>query len=126
MKKIIACCGVECTACDAFISTRDNNDELKQKTAALWAQQLDVSVDPEYISCDGCQQTSGRHLAYCAMCGIRNCCLERKLDTCAQCDEYVCERLQKGFVFMSEVLEMGPVEELEAKKNLAAIRNKAP
>lgn len=122
MKKRIACCGVDCAACDAFIATRDDNEELRRATAARWSRQLGVPVAPDYINCDGCQQTGGRHLEYCSICGIRNCCLEKQIDTCAQCDRYVCERLHTGFVFLSEVLEMGPLDELEARKNLDALR----
>ncbi len=122
MKKIIACCGVDCRACDAFIATRDNNDALRSATAERWSRQLGLPVAPDYINCDGCQQTDGRYLEYCGICGIRTCCLEKKIDTCAQCDEYVCERLQTGFVFLSEVLEMGRLDTLEARKNLDDLR----
>lgn len=124
MKNMIACCGVDCAACDAYMATRNNDDDLRRSTAKRWARQLDVPVEPEYINCDGCQQTDGHHLDYCAMCGIRTCCLERGLETCAACDEYVCERLQTGFKFLSEVLEMGPLDTLEAHKNLDALREK--
>ena len=124
MEKMIACCGVDCAICDAYVATRNNDDELRRTTAERWARQLDVPVEPEYINCDGCQQTDGRHLEYCAICGIRTCCLEKHHMTCAECDEYVCERLQTGFEFLSEVLEMGPLNELEAHKTLDALRAK--
>jgi hypothetical protein len=121
MKKMTACCGLECTACAAFIATQEDNEELRTETAALWGRQLDVEVDPQSISCDGCL-SNGRHLDYCGMCGIRKCCLEKNIQNCAQCDQYICDTLAKGFEFLSEVLEMGPLEELEAKKNLDALR----
>ncbi len=56
MKKKIACCGVDCAACDAYVATLNNDDELRRTTAERWARQLDVPVEPEYINCDGCQQ----------------------------------------------------------------------
>ncbi len=124
MKKMIACCGVDCAICDAYVATRNNDDELRRTTAELWARQLGVPVEPAYINCDGCQQTDGRHLEYCAICGIRTCCLEKHLATCAECDKYVCERLKMGFEFLSAVLERGPLDTLEAKKNLDALRDK--
>jgi hypothetical protein len=124
MKKMIACCGVDCSVCDAHVATRNNDDALRCTTAERWARQLDVPVKPEYINCDGCQQKAGRHLEYCAICGIRSCCLEKQHATCAECDEYVCERLQTGFEFLSEVLEMGPLNTLEARKNLEALQGK--
>ncbi len=124
MKKMIACCGVDCATCDAYVATLNNDDALRRTTAERWARQLDVPVEPEYINCDGCQQTNGRHLGYCDICGIRTCCLEKQHTTCAECDEYVCERLQTGFEVLSEVLEMGPLSELEAHKTLDALRGK--
>lgn len=124
MKKMIACCGLDCAICEASVASRTNDNELRRITAQRWARQLDVPVEPDSINCDGCQQTSGSHLDFCAACAIRTCCLERGLETCAECGEYVCDRLQAGFEFLSETLEMGPLSELEAHKNLDALRGK--
>jgi hypothetical protein len=124
MKKMIACCGVDCATCDAYVATRNKDDDLRRTTAERWARQHDVPVDPVYVNCDGCQQTGGQHLEYCAMCGIRACCLEKQHTTCAECSEYVCARLQRGFEFMSETLEMGPLDTLAARKNLDVLRGK--
>ena len=122
MKNMTACCGVDCATCDAYIATRTDDDALRRTTAERWSRQLGVPVEPEYINCDGCQQTSGRHLEYCAICGIRACCMEKHIATCAECPDYVCERLQTGFEFLSDVLEMGPLDELDARRNLEALR----
>ena len=62
MEKMIACCGVDCAVCDAYVATLNNDDALRRTTAERWARQLDVPVEPEYINCDGCQQTDGQHL----------------------------------------------------------------
>ncbi|MCX8043649.1 MAG: DUF3795 domain-containing protein [Desulfobacterota bacterium] len=117
MEKMIACCGLECTACPAYIATKQDNDMLRKETAALWGRQLGVEVDPESISCDGCLN-SGRHLDYCAICRIRPCCREKNLQNRTQCAHSMCDILKSGLVFLSEVLEMGHLEELEAKKIL--------
>ncbi len=124
MAKKIACCGVDCAACDAYIASRTNNDAMRRSTAARWSRQHGVPVEADYINCDGCQQTAGKHLEYCAVCGIRTCCAEKHIATCAECGEYVCPRLQRGFEFLSGVLEMGPLDDLEARKNLEALRRK--
>ncbi len=122
MDTMVACCGVDCAACDAYVATRTDDDNLRRIIAERWARQLDVPVEPEYINCNGCQQIDGRHLGYCAICGIRACCLEKHHETCAECAEYVCARLQRGFEFLSETLEGGPLSELEAHKTLDALR----
>jgi hypothetical protein len=123
MEKIIACCGLECTACAAYIATQENNETLRKETAELWGRQLDVEVDPKSIACDGCL-SSGRHLDYCGLCGIRKCCMKKNIHNCAPCNQYMCETLRNGHQFLSEVLEMRPVDELEATKNLEALRIK--
>jgi|GEM_PF-185209 len=121
MERMIACCGLDCAACEAYIAQQNDDNELRRKTADLWGRQLDVEVDPAGISCDGCLN-SGQHLDDCGMCGIRKCCLEKGLSNCAECDQYICDTLHNGLTFLSEVLEMGPMDELEAKKNLFSIR----
>ena len=117
----IACCGVNCAECPAYIANRDDNHDLRVETAARWSRQFDTVVEPEYINCKGCQQ-DGLHLGYCAICKVRECCLQRGLDNCAYCSDYICDILQRGFDFMCEPLEMGTPDKLAARDNLEKIR----
>ena len=94
METIIACCGLDCTQCPAFIAKRDNNDELRKTTAREWSQQFKVEFAPESIDCSGCR-TTGMHGPYCVMCQIRICCIGKGLLTCAHCADYGCEKLAK-------------------------------
>ena len=121
MKKMISCCGVECTTCRAFIATKENDDELRKKQAEEWSRQLNQTIPPESINCDGCL-SEGRHVSYCSMCKIKECCVEKKIQNCAFCDDYICETLENAFKFMCEVLEMGINNVPEAKNNLDEIR----
>jgi len=121
MEKLIACCGVDCSECPAYIATRDNNNDLRAETAARWGRQFDTTVEPEYINCNGCQQ-DGLHLGYCAICKVRECCLQRGFDNCAHCSGYICDILQRGFDFMCDPLEMGTPDNLPARDNLEKIK----
>ena len=38
MKKMIAYCGLDCEKCNAYIATINDNQELRKKTAKLWAE----------------------------------------------------------------------------------------
>ena len=58
------------------------------------------------------------------MCEIRRCCRERSLETCAECDDYVCEELEKVYTVMSEVFGKAQDGVAEAKLNLDKIRLK--
>ena len=38
MRPNIACCGLDCEQCDAYIATLDDDQALREKTAKLWAE----------------------------------------------------------------------------------------
>ena len=94
MDEMTACCGLECAKCPAFIARRDDDDELRTKTAREWSEMFHAEFTPESIDCCGCL-ASGVHGPYCGMCEIRSCCMEKGLLTCACCADYGCEKLQK-------------------------------
>jgi hypothetical protein len=95
---MIACCGLVCTDCGAYLATRTMDQAKAAQVAAEWSKQFHVQVLPEHVWCDGCT-VAGRKCAHCAECEIRACALERNLANCGLCDEYACEKLQ-GFFAM--------------------------
>lgn len=96
MEKLIGICGLDCTKCPAFIAKKSNDDELRKKTADEWSKQFNETITPESINCDGCLST-GEHISYTDICEIRKCGLEKSVKSCAYCDDYVCEKLEKWF-----------------------------
>ena len=85
MNPLIACCGLDCEACDARIATITNNDALREKTAALWTKLNAVTITPDMIRCTGCR-VEGPKTPFCdKLCPVHNCVREKKLDTCADC-----------------------------------------
>lgn len=50
MEKMIAICGLDCSKCDAYIATQTDNQELRIKTAKLWAELNNAPILPEHIS----------------------------------------------------------------------------
>ncbi len=108
---MISFCGLECTACPAFIARKEDNDALRKKTAEEWSKQFRMEFSPESIDCEGCLST-GVHGPYCGICEIRKCGLEKDINNCAYCDDYGCEKLAK-------VHEM----DAECKKRLDDIRS---
>lgn len=38
MKNLIAYCGLDCEKCDAYLATINDNQDLRKKTAKLWAE----------------------------------------------------------------------------------------
>ena len=111
MEKMIAFCGLVCTECPAYLATQRDDDALRAKTAAEWSTMFGASIPPEAIHCDGCHAVGGRLFRHCTVCEVRLCGLQRKVLTCAHCDDYGCERITAFF-------KMAP----EAKASLDAIR----
>jgi hypothetical protein len=106
MEKIIACCGLNCAACDARIATVTDNDELRAKTAEKWKVQYNApNILPEMINCTGCMEP-GAKIAHCTQCEIRNCVISKGFHTCADCDEMEsCAIVGNIFKFVPEALE---------------------
>ena len=87
MRKLIACCGLDCETCDARIATVKDDNVLREKTAELWSELNQARITAEMINCMGCR-TDGAKTPYCdSMCGIRKCVLKKGLDTCGGCPE---------------------------------------
>jgi hypothetical protein len=94
MKNYIAYCGLDCESCEARIATIRNDDALREKVAKLWSELNSVEITPEMINCVGCR-LDGVKTPYCeSLCPIRQCALERGVQTCGGCGEMAdCEKL---------------------------------
>jgi len=87
MKKIIACCGLNCATCDARIATLVDSFDLRVKTAEKWKQLYQVrEIPPEMINCTGCGQ-AGPKVAHCMSCEIRSCVMSKGYKTCNECEK---------------------------------------
>ncbi|MCR1838909.1 DUF3795 domain-containing protein [Murimonas intestini] len=85
MKDKIAYCGLNCEKCDAYIATINDDQELREKTAKLWAELNNAPILPEHINCEGCR-TDGAKTVYCdSFCDIRQCALKKGVATCGDC-----------------------------------------
>ncbi len=95
-KKLIACCGLDCEKCDAYLATLHNDDTLRKKTAELWSKLNKVSITPEMINCMGCR-ADGVKTYFCSnMCEIRKCVKGKNFETCSACAEVkTCQILAK-------------------------------
>ena len=111
MSEMIAFCGLDCSQCKAFKATQAKDAERKRQLAEQWTEGMKVQFKPEDIDCRGCK--SDVLSGWCRkICKIRPCAEERKVETCAHCDDYPCGKLK-------EFLSNEPV----ATENLRKIRN---
>jgi hypothetical protein len=87
MKNLIACCGLNCETCDAYIATMKDDNNLRKATAEKWQKMFDAPAIPfETINCTGCRSV-GVKFAHCNVCEIRNCIKAKGYETCGDCDE---------------------------------------
>ena len=85
MNKMIAYCGLDCEKCDAYIATINDDQELRKKTAKLWAELNNAPILPEDINCQGCR-VDGVKTVFCDnICSIRKCALKKGVTTCGEC-----------------------------------------
>ncbi len=108
---MIAHCGLICTECPAYLATRNDDQELRAKTAAEWSKMFKSEIKPQDINCDGCLSQSAKLFGYCGVCAVRRCGQEKGLENCAPCPDYPCPEL-------TEILDFAP----SAKKVLEEIR----
>ena len=106
---LIAKCGLDCFACDAYIATQANDIQTLTKLSEEANQQFGLTFTWEDSLCDGCMG-AGRQIGYCSQCKVRQCAIDHDVENCAYCSEYGCSTITKFF-------ELAP----RAKTNLDAI-----
>lgn len=87
MNELIACCGLDCEKCDAYLATIRDDQALREKTAKAWAELNQAPILPEHINCLGCR-ADGVKTVFCdSLCQIRQCALNKGVETCGGCPE---------------------------------------
>jgi hypothetical protein len=116
MDSMIAFCGLDCGSCPIRLATLETDAGKKLAMRVDVAKTLKEIYKSEISAqaitdCDGCK-AAGRLFNGCAGCPIRLCAAERKLKSCAHCEDYGCEKLERH-------LAIDPA----ARKRLEEIRN---
>ncbi len=63
MNRMIASCGLICTECPAFLAHKNNDEELRIKTAKQWSKNFNADI--RNINCVGCLK---KNIPNCARC----------------------------------------------------------
>lgn len=101
METILTRCGYRCDLCLAYKPNVIQNPENRHKLSDGWYQYFGFRLSPEEICCDGCMAEDPTLID--RSCPVRPCVIERGLDNCASCQDYVCERLVERLVIYEEV-----------------------
>ena len=101
MEAILTRCGYRCDLCLAYRPNVENNPSNQQKLSDGWHKFFGFRLPPEQIICDGCMAENPRLIDQ--SCPVRPCVIEKGLDHCAQCEQYICEKLTERLVVFEEV-----------------------
>lgn len=104
MDKMIAFCGLACDNCPIHLATLEKDIDKQATMRAVIAEELSriygTTPRPEIISdCDGCKAVNARLFTGCIDCNIRKCAIQKNLENCACCNDYVCEKLEKHYAY---------------------------
>jgi hypothetical protein len=94
MAILFGCCGNDCSACEAFLATRSNDQQSLESVAANWRREYqNPAFTADNVRCDGCLSQSSVHPAWCGQCPIRACAHQQAVANCAVCPDYGCAKI---------------------------------
>jgi len=97
MEKLIAYCGLDCAGCDAYIAMQNNDQALREKTAAEWTVAHSFNFTPDMINCTSCKG-DGVQIGHCSECEIRKCAGGKGVENCGACDEFTTCKIINDFI----------------------------
>ena len=98
MEKLIAYCGLDCAECGAYLATKNNDQALREKTAAEWSKEYNTNITADMLHCTGCTKDGVKSVANCSTCEIRICASGKGVVNCGACDEFkTCKTINDFF-----------------------------
>ena len=101
MNPILTRCGYRCDLCLAYKPNVESNPANQQKLSDGWHKYFSFRLSPQEIVCDGCMADDPTLID--DACPVRPCVIEKGLDNCSQCEQYVCQKLMERLVEYDEI-----------------------
>lgn len=93
---MIAYCGLDCSKCDIFVATENNDRDKIVSTLNQWKSEIGLDYkESDLNGCKGCK--SDMILSYCSNCDIEKCAISKEISTCSECPDYKCDRIKKFY-----------------------------
>ena len=94
---MLAPCGLLCNECEAFMATQAKDKQALILIAKKWSKLNNAPIQAEHLYCDGCQG-KGKKSYYCEhLCEIKQCAAKKSLDTCGNCADFPCTKVEMIF-----------------------------
>jgi hypothetical protein len=94
--RMTAFCGLDCDSCPAFLAKKYDDQSIRERTAKEW------DVSPMEVNCDGCSTREGDLINFCRECKVRSCAIGKGVESCADCEDFICEDLESLFGIIGE------------------------
>jgi hypothetical protein len=83
----IGYCGYDCSTCLGWIAYQITSKKEQEEYLRNYQS---------VIPCAGCHAEENICEKTCGICAMRKCCIEKKVGTCTECNEYPCNNFNKG------------------------------
>ena len=102
MESFISYCGLDCSTCTIYLVVREKNltrkNEMISEIIRACKEHYNIDYKTENIKgCDGCRTISGNLFKGCLDCKVRNCAVQKGVESCANCEDFVCSNLLETF-----------------------------
>lgn len=93
-QKMIAYCGLDCSMCEAYLATINNDEALRQIVSEKWSKLNNCLITKEMINCYGCKSDKPKTYFCEMMCEIRRCAINKNIEKCNKCSEKInCQKI---------------------------------
>ena len=106
MNEILSRCGYRCDLCLAYRPNVDASPSNQQILSDGWHKYFGFRLPAERIVCDGCRADN-----LCLIdenCPVRPCVIAKGLTSCAECPDYICEKLSDRLVVYEKLAARNP------------------
>lgn len=101
MEEILSFCGYRCDLCPAYCANL-RSDEDSKRVSNDWIKYYDHRAEPGEVECKGCR---GGVRDGNPDCKVRPCAIQKGVNTCAECDEFACEKIVKQMDAIKPIAE---------------------
>lgn len=78
-------CGHDCARCLVYLSSH-GEPECRDKAVKFYAEEFGLKVSPDEVHCEGGRAGDELVFRLCRGCPFRNCCHEKGINFCGECD----------------------------------------